>query len=61
MIDTHTNRETETIAQIERYDVEVRHILKRIEHARADVDRRVLNKQLGDIKIRIDFLRRSLK
>jgi len=61
MLDTPTNRETETIAQIERMDLEMRLILKRIEHAGTDADRRALNRQLGDLTARVNYLRRTLR
>jgi hypothetical protein len=61
MVDTFTNRETETIAQIERMDLQMRLILKRIEHAGTDADRRALNRQLGDLTAQVNYLRRTLK
>ncbi len=54
------NPETETIAQIERLELEARDIRRRIEHARNEEDRRVLNRQLGELKDEIQLLRSRL-
>ena len=57
---TTYNPEAETIAQIERLEIEARNTRRRIDHAHNPEDRRALNKQLADIKGQIDFLRRSV-
>jgi urease accessory protein UreE len=54
------NPEAETIAQIERLELESRDIRKRIEHAHSQDDKRVLNKQLAELKAEIEFLRSRL-
>ena len=54
------NPESEIIAQIERLELESRDIRRRIEHARTEADRRVLNKQLGELKQEIEVLRSRL-
>jgi len=54
------NREAAVIAQIERLDLDVRLTRKRIEHARTEADKRVLNQQMSDMIARMDHLRRAL-
>ena len=54
------NPESEIIAQIERLELESRDVRRRIEHAHTEADRRVLNKQLGELKQEIDVLRSRL-
>jgi hypothetical protein len=54
------NPESEVIAQIERLELEAREIRQRIEHAHNDEDRRVLNRQLGELKDEIEYLRKRL-
>jgi len=54
------NPEAETIAQIERLELESRNIRRRIEHAHSQADKRVLNKQLEELKAEIEFLRARL-
>ncbi len=54
------NPESEIIAAIERLELEARDIRHRIEHVRNIDDRRVLNRQLGELKDQIEFLRRRL-
>ena len=54
------NPESEIIAQIERLELESRDIRRRIEHAHTEADRRVLNKQLGELKQEIEVLRSRL-
>ena len=44
------NPEAEVIAQIERLELDARDIRRRIDHAHTQADRRVLNKQLEEIK-----------
>lgn len=51
------NPEAEVIAQIERLELEVRDVRRRIEHAHSESDKRVLNKQIDEMKAEIDFLR----
>ena len=54
------NPESEVIAEIERLELESRDIRRRIEHAHADEDKRVLNKQLEELKSQIEFLKTKL-
>lgn len=44
------NPEADVIAQIERLELEARDLRRRIDHARGVDDRRVLNRQLEEIK-----------
>jgi len=54
------NPESEVMAEIERLELESRHIRRRVEHARTEVDKRVLNRQLQELKDQILFLRARL-
>jgi hypothetical protein len=54
------NPEADVIAEIERLELESRDIRKRIEHAHSANDKRVLNKQLEEIKAQIEFLKTKL-
>jgi hypothetical protein len=54
------NPESDIIAEIERLELEARDIRQRIEHAKNAEDRRVLNRQLGELKDQIDYLRKRL-
>ena len=54
------NPESETVAEIERLELEARDVRRRVEHARAEEDKRVLNRQLEELKDQIEFLRSRL-
>jgi peptidoglycan hydrolase CwlO-like protein len=54
------NPEADTIAEIERLEIEVREIRRRVEHAQAEEDKRVLNRQLKEVEGQIDVLRARL-
>jgi predicted nucleic acid-binding Zn-ribbon protein len=54
------NPETEIIARIERLELEMRDLRRKIEHARNESDRRVLNRQLGELEVEIQQLRKRL-
>jgi len=54
------NPESDVMAQIERLELEARDVRRRIEHARTPQDKRVLNRQLEEIKGDIEFLRTRL-
>ena len=54
------NPESDVIAEIERLELEARDIRRRIEHVRNEEDRRVLNRQLKELKEEIDYLRTRL-
>ena len=51
------NPESEVVAQIERLELEAREVRRRIEHARTPQDKRVLNRQIEEIKRDIELLR----
>jgi hypothetical protein len=54
------NPESETVAEIERLELEARDARRRVEHARTEADKRVLNKQLEELKTQIQYLRSRL-
>jgi predicted nucleic acid-binding Zn-ribbon protein len=54
------NPESDIIAQIERLELESRDIRRRIEHAHTEADKRVLNRQLEELKQEIEVLRSRL-
>ena len=54
------NPESDTIAEIERLELEARDIRRRVEHAHTAEDKRVLNRQLEEIKTQIEHLRSRL-
>jgi hypothetical protein len=54
------NPESDIIAEIERLELEARDIRRRVEHAHNEEDKRVHNKQLGEIKQQIELLRAKL-
>jgi hypothetical protein len=55
----HTEREM--AAQIERLELRIRDTRRKVEHARTLADKRVLNRQLGEMFDEIEFLRRKLR
>ena len=55
----HTEREM--AAQIERLELRARETRRKVEHAHTPADKRVLNKQLGELFDEIEFLRRKLR
>jgi hypothetical protein len=54
------NPESDIIAEIERLELEARDIRRRVEHAHTEEDKRVLNRQLEEIKQQIEHLRSKL-
>ncbi len=54
------NPEADTIAEIERLELESREIRRRLAYARTEDDKRVLNKQIDELKTRIEFLQSRL-
>ena len=54
------NPEVELMAEIERLELEARNIRRSIEHARSPEDKRVLNRQLAELKESIESLRSRL-
>lgn len=54
------NPETEAMAEIERLELEARHVRRSVEHAHNEADKRVLNRQLAELKEQIEHLRARL-
>jgi hypothetical protein len=54
------NPEADTVAEIERLELERRDIRRRIEHARSADDKRVLNRQLEELEQQVQSLRSQL-
>ena len=54
------NPESDLIAEIERLELESRDIRRRVEHARTEEDKRVLNRQLEELKQQIEVLKSRL-
>ena len=57
---TTYNPESETIAEIERLELEARDIRRRIEHAHNAEDKRVLNHQIKEVEEQVELLRSRL-
>jgi len=57
---TTYNPESETIAEIERLELEARDIRRRIEHAHNAEDKRVLNRQIKEVEEQVELLRSRL-
>ena len=55
------NPESEIVAEIERREFEARAIRRRVEHARTEADKRVLNRQLQELRDEIEHLRYRLR
>jgi hypothetical protein len=53
--------ETAVKAAIERLALDARHVRRCVEHARTEADKRVLNRQLAEIQVRIDQLKATLR
>ena len=51
------NPEADRVAEIERLELEARELRRRVEHAGSERDKRVLNRQLTEIREEIDVLR----
>ena len=54
------NPESDLIAEIERLELESRDIRRRVEHAHNEEDKRVLNRQLEELKQQIEVLKSRL-
>ena len=54
------NPESDIIAEIERLELEARSIRRRVEHARNEDDKRVLNRQLQELESQVEFLKSRL-
>jgi len=54
------NPQADTIAEIERLELEARDTRRRLEHARSDEDKRVLAEQLKEIEQQVENLRHRL-
>ena len=55
------NPEADTIARIEALELEARELRRKVEHAHNPTDKKVLNKQIGELKDEIQFLRTRLE
>jgi urease accessory protein UreE len=60
MMSSVYNPETETIAQIERLELEAREIRRRVEQAHTPTDREVLERQLRELADEVERLRARL-
>jgi hypothetical protein len=54
------NPEADTVAEIERLELERREIRRRVGHARSAEDKRVLNRQLEELRQQVESLRSQL-
>ena len=54
------NPEADVMAEIERLELETRDVRRRLVHARNEADKRVLNRQLEELKAQIEFLQAKL-
>ena len=54
------NPESEVMAEIERLELEARQVRRSVEHAHNVDDKRVLNRQLQELKEQIEHLRSRL-
>jgi hypothetical protein len=54
------NPEADIMAEIERLELESRDLRRRVEHARSEEDKRVLNRQLEELKGQIERLQARL-
>jgi hypothetical protein len=54
------NPEADLIADIERLELNARDVRRKVEHAKNQEDKRVLNRQLQEIKEEIQFLRKRI-
>jgi hypothetical protein len=54
------NPESDTIAEIERLELEARQVRRQVEHAKNAEDRRVLNRQLKELEDQIEYLKNRL-
>ena len=54
------NPEAELMAEIEKLELDAREIRRHLEHATSDADKRVLNRQLGEIEQQIELLKQRL-
>jgi hypothetical protein len=54
------NPESDTMAEIERLELEAKQIRRKIEHVKSDEDRRILQRQLNEIKEDVERLQARL-
>jgi hypothetical protein len=54
------NPESDVMAEIERLELEARDVRRRVEHARNQEDKRVLNRQLRELEEQVEFLKKRL-
>jgi hypothetical protein len=55
------NPEADSIARIEALELEVRDLRRKLEHAHTPGDKKVLNRQIGELKTEIQVLRARLE
>lgn len=55
------NPQAEIVARIESLELEVRELRRKIEHAQNAADKKVLNRQIEELKNEIQFLTNKLK
>jgi hypothetical protein len=55
------NPEADVIARIEALELEARELRRKLEHAHNPTDKKVINKQMGELKDEIEFLRKRLE
>lgn len=55
------NPESEVIARIERIELELRDLRRRVEHAPTEADKRVLNRQMAELQSEAGRLRARLR
>lgn len=54
------NPEADTIARLEALELEARELRRKVEHAPTVADKKVLNRQIAELKDEIQFLRNRL-
>lgn len=54
------NPEADTVAEIERLEIEARDVRRRMDHAHGEADRRVLGRQFNELNDEIEYLRTRL-
>lgn len=54
------NPEADIIARIEAAELEIRTVRRRVEHAVTEQDKRVLNRQIGELTLEIDRLKERI-
>jgi predicted nucleic acid-binding Zn-ribbon protein len=52
-----TQSESDMIARIEQLELEIREVRRRLEHTATQNDKRVLDRQIGELKMEVNVLR----